>query len=137
MAKIWVMVGDNSRARMFLTNRAAPLEEKEDHQPSVSQGREKERFTDRSGHIQHGAEGGRDPRVEAERRFVRTIAERLREARLSGEYERLFLVAPPDFLGELRQALDAQTREAVVGEMAKNLSDLRPEEIRAHLPELL
>ncbi|HEX5313847.1 MAG TPA: host attachment protein [Gammaproteobacteria bacterium] len=137
MAKIWVVVGDNSRARMFATNRAAPLEEREDYVPAYDPGQDKERFTDRTAHQGHVAEGGRDPAAEADRRFVRRIAGRLREARLAGEYERLFLVAPPVFLGELRQALDSGTREVVVGEAAKNLSQLRADDIRAHLPELL
>lgn len=144
MAKIWVLVGDDSRARIFRTNRAAPLEEVEDSLNPLARGHEQDLVTDRPGsdkdrvgYAQHAVGGERSPKEAAARRFARRLGERLREARLAGEYERLFLVAPPAFLGVLRQALDEGTRETVVGEMAKDLSRLRPEEIRAHLPELI
>jgi protein required for attachment to host cells len=138
MAKIWVLVGDDNRARMFLTDRAAPLAEQEDYTAAGVPGEhEKKPFVSRDEHTAHTMDGGRDPRAEGERRFARTLAERLREARLDGKYERLFLVAPPGFLGTLRQTLDTGTREAVVGELPKNLSRFKPDEIRSHLPELL
>ncbi|MGH7057965.1 MAG: host attachment protein [Acetobacteraceae bacterium] len=135
MAKIWVLVGDDSRARLFSTNRAAPLEELEDRPNPAS--RAGEPPADPAEHVQHPEDGGRNPEAETMRRFARDVAERLREARLGGEYERLFLVAPPTFLGELRRALDEGTRELVVGEVAKDLSGFPPESIRSRLPALL
>lgn len=144
MAKIWVLVGDDSRARIFHTNRAAPLEELEDSVNPVARGRERDLTSDRpgstndrAGYAQHAMGRENDAKTEAARRFARSLAERLREARLQGEYERLFLVAPPDFLGELRQALDEGTRGVVVGELPKDLSRMPPQDIRAHLPELI
>ncbi len=145
MANIRVLVADGSRARFFRTDRAAPLEELEDSlNPAV---REPERAlqSDRKGATVHGgpgqmqlsAEGENDPKAEERHRFARELAEHLRKSRLAGEYERLFIAAPPNFLGELRQALDAGTRAVVVGEMDKDLSRLRPDAIRKHLPELI
>ncbi|MGH8274433.1 MAG: host attachment protein [Gammaproteobacteria bacterium] len=135
MAKIWVMVGDDSGARLFLTNRSAPLQELEDRlNPDTRAG---EPPVDPAEHVQHPEDGGRNPVAETARRFVRDVAERLRKGRLAGEYERLFLVAPPTFLGELRRALDEGTRATVVGEVAKNLSAFPPESIRSRLPALL
>ncbi len=144
MAKIWVLVGDDSRARVFHTNRSAPLEEAEDLLNPFSRGQQQDlesdrpgSTVDRKGYAQHAMGGERDSREEAARRFARSIAERLREARLAGEYERLFVVAPPDFLGELRLAMDEGTRGVVVGELAKDLSRMPPKDIRTHLPELI
>lgn len=144
MAKIWVLVGDDSRARVFRTNRAAPLEEVEDLLSPEARGHARDLTSDRPGstrdrvgYAAHSVAADNDPRDEIRRRFARKVAERLREARLAGEYERLFLAASPDFLGELRQALDSGTRDAVVGELTKDLSRLSPREIRSHLPELL
>ncbi|MDN5865299.1 MAG: host attachment protein [Gammaproteobacteria bacterium] len=138
MAKIWVLVGDENSARMFLTDRAAPLVEKEAHTAANAADKTgKQTNTSDSDHVIHAMDGGRDPRAEDERRFARVLADRLREARLSGSYERLFLVAPPAFLGALRPLLDAGTRDAVVGEMPKNLAQLKADSIRTHLPELL
>lgn len=144
MAKIWVLVGDGSRARFFRTDRAAPLEELEDSLNPAAREPARELQSDRkgqsvrlSGPVQYTQVGENDPRSEEERRFARTLADRLRLARLAGEYERLFIAAPPAFLGELRQALDSGTREIVVGELPKDLSRMKPETIRRHLPELI
>ena len=144
MAKIWVLVGDGSRARFFRTDRAAPLEELEDSLNPVAREPARELQSDRkgqsvrrSGPVQYAQVGENDPGAEDERRFVRSLAERLRMARLAGEYERLFIAAPPDLLGELRQALDSGTRDAVVGELPKDLSRMKPGDIRRHLPELI
>ena len=145
MAKIWVLVADGSRARYFRTDRAAPLEELEDSVNPAAREPERALQSDRKGTTARGmagrpqfsAEGENDPKAENERRFARSLAEHLRKARLGGEYERLFIVAPPNFLGELRQALDAGTRDVVVGEMDKDLSRLKPGDIRKHLPELI
>ncbi len=135
MAKIWVLVGDDSRARLFSTNRAAPLEELEDRpNPDSRAGGPP---ADPAEHLQHREDGGRDPEAETTRRFARDLAGRLREARLEGRFERLFLVAPPNLLGELRRALDEGTRELVVGEVAKDLSAFPPASIRSRLPALL
>lgn len=145
MAKIWVLVADGSRARFFRTDRAAPLRELEDDLNPAARVPERALQSDRKGqtgrgtggHAQFSAEGENDPKAEEERRFARSLAAHLRKARLAGEYERLFLAAPPNFLGELRQALDAGTRSLVVGELDKDLSRLKPEAIRRHLPELI
>lgn len=138
MAKIWVLVSDENRARMFLTDRSSSLIEQEDYTAAAVAGeREKKRNTDRLEHARPAMEGGRDPRAEDERRFARSVADRLREARLAGKYERLFVVAPPAFLGALRHSLDTGTRGAIVGELPKNLSRLKAGDIRSHMPELL
>lgn len=145
MAKIWVLVADGSRARFFRTDRAAPLEELEDSLNPAAREPERALQSDRKGQtarggpgmMQFGAEGENDPKAEEERRFARSLADHLKKTRLAGDYERLFIAAPPDFLGELRHAMDAGTRAVVVGEMPKDLSRLKPEVIRKHLPELI
>jgi protein required for attachment to host cells len=50
---------------------------------------------------------------------------------------RVVLVAPPDFLGLLRDALSEKSRRMVELEIDKNLVKLSAAEIRAHLPEKL
>ncbi len=145
MANIRVLVADGSRARFFRTDRAAPLEELEDDFNPAAREPERALQSDRkgatvrgpAGQTQYATEGENDPKAEAERRFARSLAEHLRKARLAGEYERLFIAAPPGFLGELRQALDEGTRAVVVGELDKDLSGLKPEVIRKHLPDLI
>ena len=49
----------------------------------------------------------------------------------------MLLVAPPEFLGHLRSALDANTRKIVEREFNFNVVRLAPDEIRKRLPERL
>jgi protein required for attachment to host cells len=46
-------------------------------------------------------------------------------------------VAPPDFLGLLRKALNTQLNKLVDREVPKNLAQMNAVEIREHLPEFL
>lgn len=145
MANIRVLVADGSRARFFRTDRAAPLEELEDElnpavrEPARALESDRKGATVRgaAGQTQFSAEGESDPKAEERHRFARELAGHLRKARLAGDYERLFIAAPPEFLGELRRALDEGTRAVVVGELDKDLSRMTPEAIRRHLPELI
>jgi protein required for attachment to host cells len=74
--------------------------------------------------------------VEAEA-FSRELAEYLRLARTRNEYAHLVLVAPPSFLGQLREALDEPTRDCVRASIAKGYTGERPERVLARLREQL
>lgn len=144
MAKIWVVVGDSGRARIFSTNRAAPLKEIETHVNPEVRARARDMVSDapgvtpdRAGYALHAVGTDRDPRDTSSQRFARELADRLRQAHATGEFERLFLAAPPPFLGILRQALDPGMRDLVVGEMAKDFSRFGPRQIRELLPDLI
>ncbi|ANJ66332.1 hypothetical protein A9404_02110 [Halothiobacillus diazotrophicus] len=50
-----------------------------------------------------------------------------------GNYDELYLVAPPHFLGLLRDQLDEQVQQKVTQQIDKDLSRLDKEEIQAHL----
>jgi protein required for attachment to host cells len=64
----------------------------------------------------------RDPHEEEDRRFAKVLATKLHEARVAGRYEHLVLVAPPKFLGRVREALDAPTARTVVASIDKDLT---------------
>lgn len=57
--------------------------------------------------------------VESER-FARQIAARLQKDRAAGAFDVLILVAPPKFLGVLREALDAPTARLVIGSVDRD-----------------
>lgn len=52
--------------------------------------------------------------------FSRELAEFLRLSRANNEWENLVLVAPPNFLGQLRDSLDGNTLGKVRASVAKN-----------------
>jgi len=77
----------------------------------------------------HAMEPSTDPkRAEAEK-FAREIADELESARVDRRFESLILVAGPQFLGLLRNALSDEVRRHVVREVDKNLSRHDPDEI--------
>jgi protein required for attachment to host cells len=62
----------------------------------------------------HSATESADAHDEELRKFAHELALRVGETRAAGAYERLVLVAPPKFLGMLREALDKATSRVVV-----------------------
>ncbi|WP_166261366.1 host attachment protein [Marinobacter salicampi] len=70
-------------------------------------------------------------------RFARELVEKLEKERARGEIEKLYVVAPPSFLGELRHAMKPSLKAIVAEEINKDLSRVGTRELRKHLPERL
>ena len=62
------------------------------------------------------------------------MADHLESARTEGRFQRLFVVAPPAFLGLLRDHFSHALGTLVTGEVNKNLVQLAPDELRHQLP---
>jgi protein required for attachment to host cells len=71
--------------------------------------------------------------------FAREVAGVLRDGRVTNQYERLVLVAPPTFLGLVRAHLDEQTARRVVHAIPHEWTDVAdfdlPARVRGALPE--
>lgn len=141
MLKTWLVVADRSRGRIFsLPSARGALSELEDLVHPESRAHERDLRTDRPGRRfgGYGALGKSNTAHDQEAlEFARELATRLDAGRTGGEFERLILVAPPDFLGLLRKALNAQTAKLVDREITKNFAQLKADEIRQHLPDFL
>ncbi len=145
MSKIWVLVADSARARLFHADGSAgPLQEQTDLLMPGSRLKEKDLVGDRAGRAFDSGGNGRhamDPGTTAKEmeshRFAAQIAELLQKEQLSGAFNRLVLVAPPGFLGELRGALSDGVRALVSEELGKDLVQFDIDDIRKHLPERL
>ena len=89
----------------------------------------------RRGAVAHHATGGeRNPRKVEARRFARRIAAALDEARREHRYDRLVIMAPPAFLGLLREEMPAAVHAIVTAEVGKDLVHEPPDSLRGHLP---
>lgn len=144
MEPTWILVADAARARLFTVERPrGPLQELADFVNPVERLREHEIESDDRGRIvapgggRHAVGDDKSPKAEYARRFADELAEHLRHGRTRGEYRRLYLVADPRFLGELRSRLDAPTERLVVAAIDKEISRRDPADIRRHLPERL
>ena len=89
----------------------------------------------RRGAVGHHATGGeRSARKHEALNFARTIAAELDKARGAGEFDRLVLMAPPLFLGLLREALPKHLEDSVAAEVNKNLVQQSDAAVKEHLP---
>lgn len=142
MKKIWILVADSSRARIYAAD--SGLKEMEEVQGLThpeSRMHAQTMTTELPGRMSASAAGSRHtfedhtPVKEQEKdEFAREVAEALEKGRRQGDYHKLAVIAAPDFLGVLRQHLSAQVRKLVVEEVNKNLTKGTLEDIRKHLP---
>jgi len=146
MEKIWVVVADEMRARLFQADspRGALTElevlvhpEDRLHERDLT-GDKPGRAAGSQGQGAHGLEGDRSRRHTELEHFVREIAERLERGVQAGSFDRLTVCAGPRLLGLIREHLTDAVRERVHQEVHKDLAQVKqPRDIRAHLPERL
>jgi hypothetical protein len=135
----WIIAADSSRARiMQVMDRDQRLAEVEDFVNPSGRLHERDMTTDAEprfnghggvGKAGSGRTGGPGNDREAKSKgeyetevFVRQLGEYLDKARNAHRYDRLHLVAPPKFLGQLRKELEPEVRKLVKEELPKDLS---------------
>ncbi len=142
--RFWLLVADAARARIFVgTSPTANLTEAQDFVSPESRIRESDHLSDRPGRSVHGAGQAlhisttqtRKKELVAEK-FARALADFLGHAKKGQQFEQLSIVAPPTFLGLLRDQLSIATSRCVLEEVAKDLSTRPVAEIQTHLTRL-
>ncbi|MBW0147129.1 host attachment protein [Marinobacter arenosus] len=126
--QLYVLVADNAQATLFqATTPVKTLDEIMTKEHPAGRLRDSERYSDRPG-SDHGGVGGHqsydreksdDPEEE---RFARELSEQLEKARHEGRFDKLVLIAPPNFLGVLRHHLSKDCLAAVVKSIDKDLA---------------
>ncbi|RRQ22894.1 host attachment protein [Thiohalobacter thiocyanaticus] len=145
MSRTWVIVAESSRAKIYeAETAAADLVEREDMVHPEGRLHERDLVSDRPGH--DSGEAGSGPHVldehtpahiEEMHRFAREIAGRLEQGLNDKAYDRLVLVAPPKFLGALRDALPQGVAGLVAETLHKDLVQHSTEEVRQQVQTLL
>jgi protein required for attachment to host cells len=139
----WVVVADSSRGKIYAQDKSdGRLEELFDLVHAGARLHEAELTSDRAGrHTGAFGQGSHvfDARTEAKAHeaetFAREIAARLDKGRTGGQFLHLVLMAPPEFLGTLREQLGDPLRRLVVTEIAKDLVRCTADEVRARLQQ--
>lgn len=144
MRKTWVIVADNSRARIFTAETpSSPLVEVDSIVHPEARMHDRDITSDLPGRgsgtggARHSYVTETDAKDHENVGFAKRIAGFLDDARKSDKFKQLIIVAAPSLLGNLRSGLNDQTRKMVSLELDKNLSQLNPVEIRKHMPEFL
>lgn len=142
---IWLLVADSVRGRVFqaasptdpineMTTLAHP--EGRLHEQALTSDLPGRTF-DRRGFGRHVMEDRISAKEQDNIKFAQRIADYLETMRVEKKYERLIVVAPPDFLGILSAKLSSATQKLVSLKIPKNLAQKTAKEIRSHLPDKL
>ncbi len=95
------------------------------------------RSFDSAGPGRHAMEAQSDPHRELKRTSARTLADSLETGLQKKRFDRLILVAPPQMLGDLRDALSKQVQAKVAVELGKDLVRTPERELPHHLHDAL
>jgi protein required for attachment to host cells len=139
----WVLVADNSRARIFSAEKpAAALREIRDLTHPEARLHEGDLVSDKSGRDRgpagaHGVGSDQVHKQDGADRFAASVCAELDAARAVGSFSKLYVVAAPTFLGLLRKHQTGALKQLVAGEVGKNLSTKDAAAIRQQLPEYL
>ena len=128
----WVVVANGARAHIFQPNRkgnglheALPIDFLTHNLPTRSWVSDRPGVAfDRTGCASRAMAPRSDAHREEKRQFVRILVAELAKGAEAGAYRRLILVAPPQTLGDLREALPPRVRLMVRAEVPKDLTQL-------------
>ena len=138
----WIVVADASRGRIFASSKKGSpwkLVDERDHPESrmknrdinmKEQGRTRQSFG--AGHRPRMEPDTEPKEVEAEH-FAHELAERLSDGMKQQACSGVVLVAPPHFLGLLKNSLDAQTSKFLAASVDKDYTDSDVRELMTRL----
>lgn len=141
MSKVqYVLVADSSSARIYQSDaRFTELTLIAQHNHPAGRMSGSELDTDRPGRRQgtragiHSVGGEDTSRQRENETFARELSQWLQAEHLAGKFTGLSIVAPPEFLGELRQQLSEDCAKVLVKTVNKNLMHEGDNVIIAHL----
>ncbi|HET7362098.1 MAG TPA: host attachment protein [Burkholderiales bacterium] len=143
MTTTWIVAADSSRARILqVTDRARQLAEVDDLLNPEGRVHDRELISD--AHARFSGHGGGGPGSDREEMsatehatelFAKRVGDYLESARTAHRYDRLHLIAPPKFLGQLRKEIGKEVQKLVAQELPKDLCWLNARDIQAHYLE--
>jgi protein required for attachment to host cells len=142
MKPVWILVADSSQARIFSAeNSQADLIEIDSLLHPEGRLHDSEMGSDSPGKSSgsdgsggHAYSDETSLKEQEEINFATRVANYLTDELNQNKYERLYMVAAPAFLGDLRHAISARVEKHVAFSLGKNIVALSPEEIRTYLP---
>ncbi len=143
MMSTWVLITDAARARLFEISAQDGMAEvacfSNPERRTVTHDRDVNdrlpRTQDSHSAHRHAIQPHTTLREKAEQQFARAVAEQLEDGAERKQYEHLILVAPPRFLGVLREHLPEALSKRVVGEIQHDLVSASTQELNERLRE--
>lgn len=144
--KNWIMIADAARAAIFVPHVIGKeLETVREFSHPQSRAKNADLLTDRSSQVQHARfaqfapamTAPTEPKMLEAEEFARTLAHELKRASDGHEFDRIALVAPPHFLGLLREALDEQVALKLVASLPADLTRIERHQLWPHLTAII
>jgi len=142
--KTWVIVASAARARIFESaGRETPLSELTDlinpedrlHVRDLKSDKPGRAF-DTLGGQRHAMQTPVEPKEQTAIRFAKEVVEILESGLSEGRFDGLCLVAPPHFLGLLREHMSSALSRVVLGDVVKDLTKEETTFIDEHIAPL-
>ncbi len=145
MAIYWILAADSAFAKVLRTEKKkGPLEPVREFEHPESRMKDGELYADQPGRAfdsggqgRHAMENEVDAKKMESLRFAQQLADMLKTAAEEEQFHKLYILAAPTFLGELRDKLDDSVKAKIVEEIPKDVVKQSAEEIRKKLPEYL
>ncbi|MCH9626551.1 MAG: hypothetical protein S4CHLAM2_01730 [Chlamydiales bacterium] len=144
MRKVWIVVANGSHSTIYHAENVNKLTEIKQFQHAEAHLTRHDLTSDRPGRSTPCVGYGTDtmeektpPKVKEAVSFAHQIAHFLEEGYNAGNVERVYLVTKSPFLGHLREALHPNVTKIIESEVHKDLTHMRPEQIREYLPPVL
>lgn len=141
MAATWILVADSSRAKLYAADTAlGPLQELESFSHPESRAKNQDLTSDGQGRSFDNKtflDYDTEPKKHEAILFAKQLGEHLNSRRKKGVFDKLYLVASPNFLGLLRDELDSHTEKLIADQIPKDLTQHDADDVRRHLPERL
>jgi len=142
---IWVVVADSAKARVLAAEkRGAKLSEVHTLEHGEGRLREHDMTSDRPGRAFDSVGAGRhamssqvSPKKQEAIKFAKQVADYLESGRNSNSFDRLYVMAAPEFLGHLRDHFSDPLTQLVIASIDKNYVDEGVDVIQAQLPDFL
>lgn len=140
----WLVTANASMARIYKLCSKQTLTEIAILENPASRYYDKDLVSDKPGRInesssvtRHAMEPKTTPKENEFQYFAKSLADHLESACNNKEFEKLYIAASPNLLGLLRRALHPNTAKHIHGEVDKDLTQMKPDEIINHIPFLL
>jgi protein required for attachment to host cells len=142
--RTWIVIADGSRAHILLNegpDKGLSFVPDTDFRHATPPNREiyaeRPGRTHESAGVSRSAEDRNDAHAQQKEEFVQTLITFLREKLSVKDFDHWVLVAPPEILSDFRQHLDPALKDALAGELAKDLTKIPSDKILGHLHGVL
>ncbi len=143
--KTWIVIADGARARILLNEgrgrgvvSVAGGEWLADHAPDRELNSDRPgRTFDSVGAGRHAMEPTSSPHQRHKAEFARMLVDHLMTQRANRAFDQLVIVAAPATLGEIRTHLNKDLEACLLGEIDKDLTHIRDNELGPHLAEIV